>query len=197
MRLGSSTLAITFAIAALGFSGSIARAGDDGAAPLWVGIGSIFSPLVGFGSKDEKEAISYREHGKIVVPPSMDLPSPGSGPSADAGDWPLNQEIQRKKVQKEAAKKQIAGQGDARQRYSHPFPNAPVTVRAADQDVASSQCPGGKCESSSTLGNLNPMSWIGMGKTVTLDSSEPDREWLTDPPKGYRAPLAPVGQAAN
>ena len=46
----------------------------------------------------------------------------------------MNVETQRKAAQKEAAKKDIiAGQGDARLRYTHPFPNAPVTVRASDQ----------------------------------------------------------------
>ena len=35
-----------------------------------------------------------------------------------------------------------------------------------------------------------------MGKSVPL-GPEPDREWLTDPPQGYRAPIGPVGQASK
>ena len=62
----------------------------------------------------------------------MDLPPPAlcrnRGPT-----WPVNQEAQRRKAEKEEAKKTIAGVGDARLRYMRPFPsNAPVTVRAAD-----------------------------------------------------------------
>ena len=62
-----------------------------------------------------------------------------------------------------------------------------------------------KCDNcgSSTLGNLNlnPLNWVGMGKTAPL-GPEPDREWLTDPPKGFRAPVEPIqgsaqGSAAN
>ena len=187
-------LAIACPFAVLLASAGPARAGDDGAAPLWVGVGSIFGSALGW-NKDEKDPIEYREHGKIVVPPKMDLPPPGSAAaSTDGGAWPINQEVQRKQVAKEAAKKQIAGQGDARLRYTHPFPNAPVTVRAADQDGAAPAGASGKVESSSVLGTLNPMSWIGMGKSTKL-GPEPDREWLTDPPKGFRAPVG--GQAAN
>ena len=83
--------------------------------------------------------------------------------------------------------------GDARLRYTHPFPNAPVTIRAADQQEPEAAA---GAASSTVLGNLNPMSWVGMGKSVPL-GPEPDREWLTDPPKGYRAPIGATGQAAN
>jgi hypothetical protein len=187
---------------------SVAYAGDDGNAPLWVGIGSIFSPLLGatdvggfFGLGGEKEQppqIEYREHGKIVVPKSYDLPPPGAGAmAAEGGAWPVDQELQRKKLKKEAAKKVIAGQGDARLRYTHPFSNSPVTIRAADDVNSKGTCEGAKCDapapSSSLLGSLNPLGWVGMGKNAPL-GPEPDREWLTDPPKGYRAP---AGQAAN
>jgi len=195
MHLGFRGTLLAFAATLTCLGTSAARAGDDGAAPLWVGIGSIFGPLVGLNN-EEKEPIDYREHGKIVVPPKMELPAPGVGPTAAGGAWPVNQETQRKKIEKEEAKKQIAGVGDARLRYTHPFPNAPVTIRAADQQDPGATAAGGAAAPSSVLGNLNPMSWVGMGKSVPL-GPEPDREWLTDPPTGYRAPLGPTGQAAN
>lgn len=174
---------------------SYAAAGDDGAAPLWVGIGSIFGPAIGFG-KEEKPAIDYREHGKIVLPPKMELPPPNAAAGQAEGEWPVDQEVQRKKIAKEQAKKEIAGQGDARLRYTHPFPNAPVTIRAADQQDSGAAGADGKAAAPSVLGNLNPMGWVGMGKSVPL-GPEPNREWLTDPPQGYRAPIGPVGQASK
>ena len=174
---------------------NFAAAGDDGAAPLWLGIGSIFGPALGV-SKDEKAPIDYREHGKIVLPPRMDLPQPSSVATQTGAEWPMNQEVLHKKIEKEEAKKEIAGQGDARLRYTHPFPNAPVTVRSLDQRGPEGAGPDDKVAPASVLGNLNPMGWVGMGKTVPL-GPEPDREWLTDPPKGYRAPVGPVGQAGN
>jgi hypothetical protein len=193
VRLGMTAIAAAATLSCWGTGYAVA--GDDGAAPLWVGIGSIFGPVLGF-SKDEQAPIDYREHGKIVLPPKMDLPPPESTASQSSAEWPVNQEVLRKKFAKEEAKKQIAGQGDARLRYTHPFPNAPVTVRAADQQEPSGASPEGKAATSSVLGSLNPMSWVGMGKSVPL-GPEPDREWLTDPPKGYRAAVGPTGQAGN
>jgi hypothetical protein len=191
--------ALTMAVAC--FSSPAARAGDDGAAPLWVGIGSVFG---GFGlgwGKEDKDPINYREHGKIVVPPKIDdLPPPGGAPSTDAGAWPINQETERKRLKKEATRKEIAGQGDARARYTHPFdPNTPVTVKPTDQEMPGGGCASGACQgsSSSLLSTLNPLGWVGLGKSDKPLGPEPDREWLTDPPKGYRAPVGAVGQASN
>jgi hypothetical protein len=201
MLLGFRGAALAFAMTAVVSGTTAARAGDDGQAPLWVGIGSIFSGIPGIGwGKEEKPPIDYHEHGKIVVPPKLDLPPPGEAVNGDSGgDWPVNQEGVRKKAQKDAAKQVIAGQGDARLRYTHPFPsNEPVTVRASDQVDPTVSCPHGKCDDSSqgsVLGSLNPLGWVGLGKKTPL-GPEPDREWLTDPPKGYRAPVA-AGQAAN
>jgi len=177
-----------------------ARAGDDGEAPLWQGIGSIFGGLNVFGEKKEKDPIEYREHGKIVLPPSMDLPPPGSASAGAPAEWPVNQEGEKKRLKKEAAQKEISGQGDARLRYTHPFPpNTPVIVNPTDQDIP--KCANGGCNANASapsfLGNLNPLNWVGMGKGPTPLGPEPDREWLTDPPKGYRAPVAPTGQASN
>ena len=144
--------------------------------------------------------INYREYGKIVVPPNMDLPPPGSRSAAAPADWPVNQEAARKKAEKAAAKKQIDGNGSARLRYTHPFePNAPGQVRAVDPQGNEIKCPEGSCgtSGSSVLSSLNPLSWVGMGKHTALGPG-PDREWLTDPPKGFRAPMEPTkGQAAN
>jgi hypothetical protein len=191
MHFGFRWTAAAFAITLVSLETTPAWAGDDGAAPIWVGIGSIF----GWGKKDN-DPIDYREHGKIVLPPKMDLPPPGSSAAAAEDAWPVNQEVQRKQIEKEAAKKVIAGQGDARLRYTHPFPpNTPVTVRATDPQGSVANCTGGDCASSS-LGSLNPLNWVGMGKHTPL-GPEPDREWLTDPPKGFRAPISPTADQAT
>jgi hypothetical protein len=177
-------------------------AGDDGDAPLWKGIGAIFGPVIGFtglGGGEKPPPIEYREHGKLVLPPNTELPPPGASATADPA-WPVNQEIVRKKALKDAGKKEIAGVGDARLRYTHGFPpNEPVTIRAVDPDGQTVKC-GSNCgggSSPSMLSNLNPLSWVGMGKSATALGPEPDREWLTDPPKGFRAPVAatPAGTA--
>jgi hypothetical protein len=196
MSFGWRLARVSLVATAASLGNSVAWAGDDGQASLWEGVSSIFSWAWGGGA--EKQApIDYREHGKIVVPPNMELPPPGSSPSADAA-WPVNQESERKKAEKEA-QKPIAGVGDARLRYTKPFPaNTPVTVRPTDDQLAGAN--GATSTAASTpLGNLsiNPLNWVGMGKTVPL-GPEPPREWLTDPPQGFRAPVGPIqGSAAN
>jgi hypothetical protein len=202
MGIGFRSAAVALAVTSAVLISSPGWAGDDGAAPLWQGIGSIFGPAIGFtglGGGEKPPPIEYREHGKLVLPPNAELPPPGSSATADPS-WPVNQEIVRRKALKEEGKKSIAGVGDARLRYTHPFPpNESVTVRAVDPDGQTVKCEGGGCGSgSSVLGNLNPLKWVGMGKSNAALGPEPDREWLTDPPKGFRAPVEPVqGSAKN
>ncbi len=194
MHFGFRRTVMAIAAAAACLSASAARAGDDGAAPLWVGIGSIFAPVVGLG-KDEKPSIEYREHGKIVVPKSMDLPQPGASAVTTGGAWPVNQEAERKRLAKEEEKREAAKNSNvpARIRATQGFPNAPVTIRASDQidGALPGESGGAKTGSSTVLENLNPLGWVGLGKKAnTALGPEPDREWLTDPPKGYREPVA-------
>jgi hypothetical protein len=199
MGFGLRLALIAFAMTSTSFVVLPAWAGDDGQAPLWQGIGSIFGPVIGFDfGGDKGPPIDYHEHGKIVVPPKIDLPPPGSAASVDP-DWPVNQEVLRRKAQKEEGKKTIAGVGDARLRYTHPFPpNTPVTVRAVDPEGNEVKCTGSCGSTSTVLGNLNPLNWVGMGKSAEPLGPEPDREWLTDPPKGFRAPVEPIkGSASN
>jgi hypothetical protein len=200
MGIGFRSAAVTLALTSAVLVNSSAWAGDDGSAPLWQGIESIFAPAVGFtglGGGEKPPPIEYREHGKLVLPPNTDLPPPASSATADPA-WPVNQEILRKKALKEEGKKSIAGVGDARLRYTHGFPpNEPVTIRSVTPDGQTVRCEGSCGSSSSVLGNLNPLNWVGMGKKAPL-GPEPDREWLTDPPQGFRAPVGPIqGTAKN
>jgi hypothetical protein len=195
MGIGFRSAAVALALTSASLVSLPARAGDDGDAPLWKGISSIFGPAIGFtglGGGEKAPPIEYREHGKLVLPPNAELPPPGSSATADPS-WPVNQEVARKKALKEQEKqKAIAGQGDARLRYTHGFPaGEPVTIRSVtpDGEIVKSSA-GNSGSDSSPLGNLNPLNWVGMGKHVPL-GPEPDREWLTDPPQGFRAPTAP------
>jgi hypothetical protein len=187
--------AVAFALTSACLVSLPASAGDDGDAPLWKGVGAIFAPVVGFtglGGGDKPPPIEYREHGKLVLPPNRDLPPPSSSASADPS-WPVNQEIVRKKALKEEEKKSIAGVGDARLRYTHGFPaGEPVTVRSVTPDGQTVKSAGNSGSDSSPLGNLNPLNWVGMGKANAPLGPEPDRDWLTDPPKGFRAPVEPI-----
>jgi hypothetical protein len=195
MGFGLRSAVVALALTSASLVSSPGWAGDDGDAPLWKGVSGIFGPVVGFtglGGGEKPPPIEYREHGKLVLPPNSDLPPPSASATADPA-WPVNQEIVRRKAMKEEGKKSIAGVGDARLRYTHGFPaGEPVTVRSVDPDGQTVKCESNCQQSSSPLGNLNPLNWVGMGKANAPLGPEPDREWLTDPPKGFRAPVEPV-----
>ena len=92
---GFRSAVVVLALTSASLVSSPGWAGDDGAAPLWQGIGSIFAPVVGFtglGGGEKPPPIDYREHGKLVLPPNAELPPPGSAASADPAntDAPMN-----------------------------------------------------------------------------------------------------------
>ena len=72
---GAGVVGALALVGMVGLGASPARAGDDGAAPIWVGVGSIFGPLFGV-KNDDSVIIDYHERGKLVLPPKADLPPP-------------------------------------------------------------------------------------------------------------------------
>ncbi len=176
-------------------SASPAAAGDDGAAPLWVGIGSIF----GWGGGGDQPDIDYRDRPKLVVPPKMDLPAPAAAPWASATDWPRDPDVARwrkEQVEKNKATTFIP-ERDSHRAFD---PHAVVTTDYTSGMGTSlrGKCtagPGESCDSAPppTL-NWNPLTWVGIQKKpVTVLGPEPARESLTDPPVGYREPAEGAG----
>jgi hypothetical protein len=176
-------------------SAAPASAGDDGAAPLWVGIGSVF----GFGGAEDQPDIDYRDHAKLVVPPKSDLPAPAPSPWASATDWPRDPDVERWKsdqAEKNKNKTFII------KRDSH-LPLDPHSVVTTDftSGVGPSsrgKCtagPGQTCDSTPPPSiNWNPLTWVGIQKKpVTVLGAEPSRTSLTDPPLGYREPAEGAG----
>jgi hypothetical protein len=195
---GASALALTAASALwLGCAGAPALAGDDGYAPIWDSVGSI----IGWG-KDKDTYIDYRDEPRLVVPPKMDLPLPAQPPAASATDWPRDQEIVREKREQAEKKKMRPLIGDRSQAASQKFPdpnNTIVTTEyTAGQGPGQARCfagPGETCDTTvkPTL-NWNPLTWVGIQKKPqTVLGPEPERESLTDPPVGYRAPVEGPG----
>lgn len=161
---------------------SPAKAGDDGDAPMWVGIGTTLGMI-----SNDKDPIDYRERGRLVVPKSMSLPPPGSSTAAAAAGWPNDPDLVKLRKQKaERNKPAFQGFGVNGAGFD---PSTVATMSAtAGQGPASRSCsPGsssGSCGNSVTAGGL-----LGLWSQSDTLGPEPDRDWLTDPPKGYRAPL--------
>jgi hypothetical protein len=192
-----ATASLMFALAI-----SQARAGDDGQAPIWQGISSVFGPYLGF-EQDKDPMIDYRDRGRLVLPPKIALPPPSATAGIGNVDWPVDPDVQSQKKAKQETKtpnKEHFG------RYVPPLvtPGSQVTMTAGQGESAPPPCPKdaapGACSQSkqSNYGhaslNLNPLTWVGLQKKdATVLGSEPDREELTDPPKGLRAPVEGPG----
>src|SRR5271156_7208520 len=76
MGFGLRSAAVVLALTSASLVSSPTWAGDDGAAPLWQGIGSIFGPAIGFtglGGGEKPPPIEYREKGKLVLPPKTEV----------------------------------------------------------------------------------------------------------------------------
>ncbi len=181
----------------LGLAASPARAGDDGEAPLWVGLGSIF----GFGGDNKDDTpIEYRDRSKLVLPPKVELPPPAASPVKSDAAWPRDPDLQRRK--KEKAEKDNYVFVPPRQRESpvamgvdHSVVTMDATAGEGAGERACVKGPGERCSTRPSPSiNWNPLTWVGLEKKPqTVLGPEPDRDWLTDPPKGYREPVEGEG----
>lgn len=197
-------------VAVAGFAAAVSTSGciveayalDDGEAPIWTGIGDIVGPWVGL-SHDDKNPIEYRERSKLVIPPKMELPKPGGAKANPA--WPADQEAQRAKKLKEF---EDGPSTLPLGRKTAPIvaPGAVVTMSASAgvgptgagclKDGVLVACPDEpkKHGQPGAPLNWNPLTWVGIQKKPdTVLGPEPDRDFLTDPPQGYRAPVEGVG----
>ena len=200
-RFSSCSLVLTLGLA-VSAAGPIAPAwaGDDGAAPIWVGIGAMFN----LGGESNQEMLEYQERGKLVLPPKNVLPTPGLNRAEASPDWPKNQE--KVKANKAAEldklhKPVITGRTSAP--LFRPGDNlvvtqdatagmGPATGSCASRDPATGACP--SKPSVWTGASMNPLTWVGLQKKeATVLGPEPVRSDLTDPPPGYRAPVEGVG----
>jgi hypothetical protein len=175
-------------------TGAPARAADDGQASMISGI----AESVGLSKHDDPQ-IDFRERGRLVLPPNKNLPPPGK--AVDRADWPTNVEIVREKKRKllDSAGPSAAQAAAKDYRFIKPGDEVKVTTSGFDASRAPScripdpktgECP----KAPKPEMNWNPLTWVGLEqKPATVLGEEPEREDLTDPPKGYRAPAEGVG----
>ena len=188
----------------LGLAAAPARAGDDGEAPLWEGIGSTLGLESIFGVKSgDKDSIEYRDRAKLVVPPKIELPPPVASPTQGSASWPRDPDVERAKKEKAEAEKPVRVFGPYLRRIPPTMSGDVVTMSATagqgpSQGSGLRSCngsPGAACQTSTAPSiNWNPLTWVGLQKKPeTVLGPEPDRDSLTDPPKGYREPVEGVG----
>lgn len=144
-----------------------------------------------------KEPIDYSERSPLVVPPSADLPKPGSDESIRAlnPDWPVDQDIKRKKAAAKEAKKPIDAPNDlfygGRLMKPGDWTQAKSKGRGEGAEVMTD-------EEKRGMYRLSPdqLGFKGWNKKDEMVfRREPDRTSLLQPPPGYQTPSpnAPYG----
>jgi hypothetical protein len=183
----------------LACAGQPAIAGDDGAAPMWSSLASLFH----FGDDKVEADIDYRDRPRLVLPPKMDLPPPAASPSANATNWPRDPDVENFKKLKAEQDKPLTRTVPSPKRGvgsdNRFLTNGVVTTNyTAGLGPSQRKCmagPGGTCDSAPSPSiNWNPLTWIGVEKKpATVLGPEPARTSLTDPPLGYREPAEGAG----
>jgi hypothetical protein len=167
-----------------------AFAGDDGAAPIWTGLGG----LLGLTGKDKDDPIDYRERPRLVLPPKMVLQPPAAPIVDKSAAWPVDPDVAKARKERDAVREILSSQSDlqAARDGNRLSPDQLRVDRAAPgEDTAAAK----RCAAQSNKRGCdwvpfrNVMETIGLAKPdQVIAGQEPDRDWLTDPPRGYRLP---------
>jgi hypothetical protein len=187
-------------IALMVASSGVARAqeDDDDDAPDIKFFRSILSGIGLKGPGDDQ--IDYRERSPLVLPPSVEqLPPPAAEAQPSATNWPVDQDVQRRREAREARKKagNRSKDWETDARALRPDQLAPGAGTASAR-----RGPGPGVATSSKDDDGRPLSLKELGykggifgslfkkeETETAKfTGEPDRASLTDPPAGYRTP---------
>lgn len=196
MRALVAAAAVAVVIASTGVAGA-ADDDDDDAADIKFFKGLLSS--LGLKGPGDGE-IEYRERSPLVLPPSVDqLPPPAAEAQPNVANWPVDQDVQRRKEAREARKKEGRRSKDpeAEARQLRPDQIAPGAGTAAAR-----RGPGTVVSTSSKDDNGRPLtakelgykggifsSLFGKGDSETATfTGEPARSSLTEPPAGYRTP---------
>ena len=160
------------------------------------GRGSAWEAVMGmFGLNDKKEVpfINYRERAPLVLPPRTDLRQPKPAAAARAPNWPQDQEIVASKKRAaelrtrtprdetgmelvSARDLKATGRISAADRIENPSPAANPCSMDLDSPY--------KCDPGTYWKNLAVKS-EGPQKGELVAGVEPERKYLTQPPKGY------------
>ena len=190
----SKGLVLCYALAGLVAASHPARALDDGKGN---GILDVLD-LLGLGEKKEEAVIQYRERAPLVLPPKTELRQPMPPAAERAANWPQDQEELRAARRAEANRIRAEDAESDNPRYAGKLTRI-GRINAADMK----QKPGATEPCSMVPDALNRCDPTTLWKNLSVKSDdkaekglqagvEPDRQYLTQPPKGYMAPTKNV-----
>jgi hypothetical protein len=158
----------------------------------------IFGVVTGDTGQKETDGIDYRERPPLVLPPKMNLPPPQASAATQDPAWPKDPDVGRVRRLKAEAKAPARQVNEAtanphitqaeleRGRISTPDPTSPQQ-NPCDYSTAP-EClytPWSILKKVTTDNNAP-------SKDVLVPGEEPAREYLTEPPPGFRKPTRVV-----
>ena len=191
IRIALSATALCAALAASG----AARAGDDGSGDLW----DVAKGVLMFGitsSPEEKPQIDYRERAPLVLPKDRaGLPPPAQ--RARRPDWPNDPDVAARAAAAASARApRSTVPGQSTQVSAHELAAGRVIGGGAADTQTEEGCRGYGGDRGCTWMNPDRLRSLGVKreeKAALPVGSEPDRAYLTQPPKGYRRVTQQVG----
>lgn len=180
-------IAVAFGLAAwLGASPARAQAPQEDTNPLNSVLG-----FIGMQFDKDKEDIDYRARAPLVVPPRLDLPKPKE--AVHSADWPKDPDVAERRHAAAAAQRpapQLTPQARAEL--------SPQEVEGGRADAPAAAGPPDDCQpgAGTPICLYTPwkilQSMVGGGEksdTVAV-GDEPARNYLTEPPEGFRKPTS-------
>ncbi len=190
MRIGAAAPALrlvagVFVLAAVGVSPARAQAPSEDTNP----VNSVLG-FFGMQFDKDKEDIDYRARAPLVVPPRLDLPKPKQ--VAHGPDWPTDPDITERRHAAAAAQRpapQLTPQARAEL--------SPQEIEGGRADLPK-EGPSDDCQSGAGTPICLYTPWKilqsvlpGGSKPDTIEAGvEPPRNYLTEPPTGYRKATA-------
>jgi hypothetical protein len=155
----------------------------------------IHNIMSGIGATNGEDRINYRERSPLVIPSNVNaLPPPEAKHAPLAPNWPKDPDEIARKEAIEANRKPVQSVYEA----SRPLSPSELNIkpsrkkrRTADTGPDESRTYSNHLLSPSQLGFTNSMFSKVFGGTSTETkpfTGEPDRDSLTEPPKGYQTP---------
>lgn len=169
---------------------SPARAADDGA-------GSVFDVVKSLLLLNDEEppVIEYRDRAPLVLPPKSAQGLPAPAARQRRADWPQDPDVQRRAAERADRRAPRTSENNLPPDVSMQELNArrgPGGDRSVPVDDQCRNFHGGNC----VWMHPDRLRSLGVKKEAENSApvgSEPDRNWLTQPPQGYRR----VTQAAG
>jgi hypothetical protein len=157
----------------------------------------IFGVITGDDGKKDTDGIDYRERPPLVLPPKLDLPAPQASAGEQNAAWPNDPDsgrVRKTKAESRAPNRHV----------NEATANPHISQRELERGrVATTESASGPlqnpCDNSTSpeclytpWSILNKVSGDAEAKETLQPGVEPPREYLTQPPVGYRRPTQVV-----